>query len=425
MKTILLLSLFSFTLLFPQGKPDKVISIEELNQKKNRKNKEIKERLETLKELVNKKDKDAIRELANNYYFGILTKRDYRKAFVLYLKGSILKEPICIYNLAQCYYYGQGTKKNEEKALAYFKEAAKLGVHEAIINAANILDKKKNFIKARQLFEKAFYQKKSIFSYKLIDYYLDGIGGPKNYEKAILVAEKLAQSGDQKTQYKLAQLYKTDKYIPADDYLYITWLSIAANNGYLAAQYELAKYFLNRKNPDVRLAYHWGKNAADKNYAPAVSFLGDCYFLGINVAQNETNAFEYYKRAYRIDPQYDENTLKLAEAYLIGIGYVQNHKKAKSLFNKLIERNDPQTLIIVSNYYLHGKLGFEKNPKKAFQIISKTVNKPTPNSLLSLAQYYFYGHGTKKNLMKAKLFLNLAIEKGSIEALDFLLDNQL
>ena len=49
MKTILLLSLFSFTLLISQKEPNKVISIEELTEKKEKKDQEIQERLSTLK----------------------------------------------------------------------------------------------------------------------------------------------------------------------------------------------------------------------------------------------------------------------------------------------------------------------------------------------------------------------------------------
>ena len=251
------------------------------------------------------------------------------------------------------------------------------------------------------------------------------MGDQKITKKAIIVAEKLAQSGDQNTQYKLATIYKTNKYIPADTYLYSTWLSIAANNGHLQAQYELAKYFLNREKPNISLAYYWGKSAADKNYAPAVSFLGDCYFLGINVKQDDAIAFEYYKRAYHLNPNYNENTLKLAEAYLTGIGYVRDVQKAKFLFNTLIEKNDPQTLILLSNYYLNGEEHFPKNQKKAFEIISKTIDNPSHKSLFLLAKYYFYGYGTKKDIAKTTLFLNFAIEKGNFDALDFLLENQL
>lgn len=74
-----------------------------------------------------KGDKTACRNLGREYLSGKYVKRDYAKAFYWTQKAAYLNDTPAINNLGWCYEKGHGTEKDIKKAVEYYNEAASCG----------------------------------------------------------------------------------------------------------------------------------------------------------------------------------------------------------------------------------------------------------------------------------------------------------
>lgn len=77
-------------------------------------------------------------------------------------------------------------------------------------------------------------------------------------------------------------------------------LFVAAENGDVKAQYELATNYLKGIGgvaEDPILAAYWFRQAAEQGYADAQNMLGQCYSLGRGLAKNTIDARRWYQKA--------------------------------------------------------------------------------------------------------------------------------
>ena len=83
--------------------------------------------IETLKGLAEGGDMSAMAELAERYRDGIGVRKNWKRAFKLFLEGAKRGDPYLTYFLADAYQYGEGVAPSMEKALEYYRIAASLG----------------------------------------------------------------------------------------------------------------------------------------------------------------------------------------------------------------------------------------------------------------------------------------------------------
>ena len=75
--------------------------------------------------------------LANCYYYGEGTTKDYTQAFYWLKKAAEAGNSDGMNNLAYCYYYGEGTTKDLEKAKYWYKKACEAGNQTGCDNSKN------------------------------------------------------------------------------------------------------------------------------------------------------------------------------------------------------------------------------------------------------------------------------------------------
>ena len=140
-----------------------------------------------------------------------------------------------------------------------------------------------------------------------------------------------AQSADKL--YKEAKaLYDTKNYTAA-----VPKLKAAAEKGHKKAQYRLGRCYdkgLGVAEDDSQ-ALQWYQKSAKQDYAKAIYAVGKCYKDGKGVQKDRKKAVEHFAKAARLgnaDAQY-----QLGKAYLKGKGVAADEKKARTWLSKAVK----------------------------------------------------------------------------------------
>lgn len=72
-------------------------------------------------------NRDCIRAVGENYYYGRGVEEDYDKALQQFQKAAEKKDYVALYLLGRMHYYGQGVPADKAKAFTYYDQSAKLG----------------------------------------------------------------------------------------------------------------------------------------------------------------------------------------------------------------------------------------------------------------------------------------------------------
>ena len=147
---------------------------------------------------------------ADFYYNGYVVKQNYSRAFKYYEQAVKLGNITAMKNLGNCYFYGRGIEQNYEKAVElYLKTVDNLDA-EAMNNLGecyyNGLGTKQTFKKAVQLFKKAVELGNSDAMNNLGIACRDGRGISPDKKKAAELFKKSAQLGNAKAKKNLSQL---------------------------------------------------------------------------------------------------------------------------------------------------------------------------------------------------------------------------
>lgn len=117
------------------------------------------------------------------------------------------------YNLGICYYVGDGIEKDIDEALKWSTKAAEQGDTSSLYNCGIIyLEEKKDYIKAKDFFEKALREGYVPANYGLAELYKDGNGVQQDGKKAISFYRKVLENKDSSWLFEnvyehLAQMY--------------------------------------------------------------------------------------------------------------------------------------------------------------------------------------------------------------------------
>lgn len=147
------------------------------------------------------------------------------------------------------------------------------------------------------------------------------------------------------------------------------------------AMYYLALMYYNGQGvkQSFKDAYTYALIAKDGRYLDAFYLLGGMYERGEYVTQNIQQAIEYYQAAFH-DGEV-QSGLRLA-------------------------------------YFFEQGLYFEKNEKKALEIYVECAKKDHPYALYKIGMAYYEGKGIIQSLENAHKWLNKALSKGSMEAMN-------
>ncbi len=173
-------------------------------------------------------------------------------------------------------------------------------------------------------------------------------------------------------------------YYDRDDRAAFRLYRIAAEGGNAKAQYELAGYFKNGKfvDEDIKEATKWYQRAADQDYAPALSQLGECYERLYNKTLDERDLRKALKYYYKSEQDPNIKIFRVKNAPKDG-------KMTPEFFNAWAEGKNQEDSGLLS-LYKQGVMGarkyktyaeWEKNVVAKLAIDSDVdINIPEPKS---------------------------------------------
>ena len=142
----------------------------------------------------------------------------------------------------------------------------------------------------------------------------------RDYEGAFVQWQTLAEQGESRAQFRLAQMFSDGVGVRKDDRAALHWYRQAAEQGLAVARFELAlMYSLGRgvrQNPS-RAAY-WYRLLAEDGHVGAQYLLAGMYKQGNGIAQDLARAAHWYRHA--AEAGHVGAQVKLAEMYSQGHG---------------------------------------------------------------------------------------------------------
>ncbi|BGP23180.1 Chitin synthase 4 [Rhodotorula toruloides] len=256
--------------------------------------------------------------LAECYTQGIGTqkgKRDYDKAFPLFLTAGKHGHAAGSYRAAQCLEFGWGTRKDLSKAVSFYRRAAvlshvgamhRLGLAE--LNGELGLTKRPKdgvqwLTRAAELADQVDPpQPQSLHELAILH--------EKGMENVVFqdeeyAAELLARAAELQyapSAYRLGECYEYGKMgCPQDAALSIHYYNIAAQQNHPAACFALTAWYLVG-SPGVlpqsdTEAYLWAKKAAEAGLAKAEYACGYFTEIGIGTCKDQREALEWFRKA--------------------------------------------------------------------------------------------------------------------------------
>lgn len=247
--------------------------------------------IKELTELVQKGDDQAQLELGYRYDEGIDLKKDHEKAVELYLKAEKQNNAMAQNNLGWAYHQGLGVKQDYTKAKEWYekaianKEGSKkarafamnnlgdlyvdgLGVEtnydkalELRLEAENLrphseteykigwlYEKKKDYKKAAEWYQKSAAQGDSWAQNNLGNLYRNGTGVAQDYKKAMELYQKSAAQGDSYAYRNIGHLYAEGQGVKRDDKKAFEYYTKAFEAGDPYVYENLVDFYMNGRS---------------------------------------------------------------------------------------------------------------------------------------------------------------------------------
>jgi uncharacterized protein len=191
-----------------------------------------------------------------------------------------------------------------------------------------------------------------------------------DYATALMEWRPLAERGDMKAQFNLAQLYDFGRGVAQDNEEAMKWYRMAADQGLSVAQYNLAKTLYDGQGiaHNYKEADKWFRKAAEQGLIQAQFNLGQMYYNGRGVAQDYREAMKWYRKAAE---QGDAQAqLSLGFLYIYGHGVDKSRPEGMGWFRKSAEQGNRDAQNVLGVFYNQKLVLLEKN---IIQIRDKTV----------------------------------------------------
>jgi len=160
-------------------------------------------------------------------------------------------------------------------------------------------------------------------------------------DKDFATIQERAADNDPAAQTALASCYDLGMHVKPDGKESIRWITQAANQGYVPAEYELGRIYLyGRGIPvDYAQALIWERRAAEKGDPRAQRDLAFMYERGFGVAADPAKAAEWNQKAATQGNA--EAQLHLAKALDEGSGVNKDAQEARKWYSKAARQEQP------------------------------------------------------------------------------------
>lgn len=231
----------------------------------------------------------------------------------------------------------------------------------------------------------------------------------ESYSQARKLCQPLAESGNKDAQLAMGVLYAGGYTVNLDYPTAIKWLTLSANQGQATAAYDLGNLYVNGTvGINYTLALKWYLLAIPGSKLGYVeNTIALFYLQGMGTSQDYTLARKYFLDA--ANKNYTPAMTYLGLMYQNGWGVVQSYADALNWYQKAAKLNSPSAMNQLYILYKDG-LGVQKNESQAMQYLFKGADKGSAFAMLNLAWNYAYGQmGLPKDKDKAILYARRAL----------------
>lgn len=180
-----------------------------------------------------------------------------------------------------------------------------------------------------------------------------------NELRALVEQAKLGQAF---AQFQLGTMYEHGEGVGVDIDRAIFWYELAANQGYVDAQFNLGNIFQTKRKHDKKSAF-WFEQAAEQGDKEAQFNIAVNYHQGIGVKKDLQKSFIWMEKAAIKD--FANAQYNLGVFYADGIQVKKNPKEAITWFLRAAEQGEPNAQFELGKMYLRGE-GTEKDLKQSY-----------------------------------------------------------
>jgi hypothetical protein len=224
-----------------------------------------------------------------------------------------------------------------------------------------------------------------------------GEGVIKDYETALSFYDKARRNGSFESE---------EKYIALKDKIAISLYQKSATQGNSNDQYNLGKYYSERKGwnlkPDFEKSFYWLKKAAEQGHLKAQFRMGLLHHFDRDIIpKNHQKALYWYQKA--AEQGHSQAQFNLAKMYGAGEGVERNKNKFNYWISKSAENGHTTAQFLIARNYRDGN-GVTKDYEKAVEWYEKSSEGGFQAAQIDLGEMYEDGLGVDKDVDKAFYF---------------------
>jgi TPR repeat protein len=244
----------------------------------------------------------------------------------------------------------------------------------------------KDFVEAREWYEKAAAAGAAVGLANLGSLYAQGNGVPKNYAEALKWFQKAVAAGDPTGMNGLGYLYANGTGVPEDLTEARKWYEKAAAGGEPKAMTNLGNFYRDGRGVTQNYdeARTWFEKAAAEGEPNAMTNLGNLYRDGRGVSKNYTEALKWYERAAAAGNANGMNNRGVLSFY--GQGVPKDFSEARGWYEKAAAAGDVVAMRNLGAVYAQGN-GVAKDyneARKWYQMAAAAGDEPAKTSLRRL-----------------------------------------
>ena len=188
-----------------------------------------------------------------------------------------------------------------------------------------------------------------------------------SFYEAFEILLRVAKKGHIQAQKIIANMYELGQGVESNTAETIKWYRLAAEQGDVVAQNNLASFLLDEQPEE---AIKWYIVAAEQNFPFAQEVLGDIYSgkigrssVVMERSRDYYQAFKWYQKA--ANHGFPLACHRLGEMYASGQGVAKNEEQAVKWYQKAASNHYGISQKILAQAYLEGLLGLPKDPAQA------------------------------------------------------------
>lgn len=225
-----------------------------------------------------------------------------------------------------------------------------------------------------------------------------------------------AEAGVPEAMHHVGVAYFMGEGVEQDSAEAVSYLQPIEDKKYADALYIMGTCYLEGHvvQPDCEKGIQLLTESAEQGYGPALQTLADSYLNGNGVEQDDKKAFELIKKA--IDNGYSPVYHIYGIYKLHGIGCEVDEKEGLAWVKKGADALNECALCILGRFNLDGVFGIKQNYKKAKKLFEKALELDNPEAAKYLASMYVDGAGVEQDWEKAAEYYTIAADSGFDDA---------